>query len=113
MLKRLAIAVVVVLGAFFWKLDVFPQERELVWSLPSGDFDSIEIQLWSAENALLKREEQFFEGPSPSEVRQTVSVRSGTYLAKVFLRKREGEEVPPVVRTLQLGSENVEIISLR
>lgn len=75
-----------------WQAGFFPRERELVWHLGEdrASIRSVELQLWSAQGELIKREQLFFpEGPGP-ELSQSITLLKGEYQAQIFVR-REGE----------------------
>ena len=116
LLKRLPIVVFAVAGLWLWKGGggVFPTSRELVWQLP-GELSSIravEIQVWEG-GALLKREELSFPAGVSMDVVQRLPLKTGTYQARVFVR-REGQAAPEAIaRELRLGEEETVVTSLR
>jgi len=107
LLKRLPFFAFLAVGLWLWKGGLFPQERELVWTL--GDeratVRKLEIQLWDDEGRLLKREELFFpQGAAPAQVTQKVSLKEGHYTARIFVQREGGGESPEArVRELEIG----------
>lgn len=88
LLKRLPLLAAVALGLWLWQSDLFPQERQLVWTLPNDApvLQRLEIQIWS-DGELLKREELFPSGPL-TEVRQSLVLREGEYRVEAYAYPR-------------------------
>jgi hypothetical protein len=97
LLRRLPLLIVAVIGIWLWQTSV-GSERQLIWQIPAsiGAVEQVEIQLRDEGGELVKREAWFFESRRPGELTQEVKLRSGQYLAQIFLT-REGK-----TRTVQV-----------
>lgn len=96
LLVRLPLIIALLLGAWLWKggFGVLPTDRELTWKL-GGEYASIrkaELQVWEGQT-LLTREELSMPKGAMADPTQKLSLRKGTYTAKVFVW-REGEAAP-------------------
>ncbi len=105
LLKRLPFFAFLAVGLWLWKGGLFPQDRELVWTLGEdrASVRKLEIQLWDDEGHLLKREELFFHQGAPAQVTQKVSLRQGHYTARVFVLREGRTDSESRVRDLEIG----------
>ncbi|HZN93124.1 MAG TPA: hypothetical protein VFB81_10490 [Myxococcales bacterium] len=116
---RLPLLVALVLGTWLWRSSLFSQPRELVVLLPPGRAPAarVEVQLYSEEGELLKREERSFQGADPAEsgrsvLRMEVSLRRGRYLCRAFVRDAAGTE-RSLSRAVELGDERTVEVELQ
>lgn len=112
---RLPLLAALVLGAWLWQSDLFPQDRELVLLLPPqrAPLARAELQLYAEGGELLKREEQFFPGGgAPAALREELSLKRGRYLCRVFLRDTSGAEVQ-LSQALEIGEARTYELELR
>ena len=116
---RLPLLGALVLGVWLWRSSLFPQPRELVVLLPPtrAPIAGVEVQLYSEEGELLKREERFLEGldatgTGRSVLRMEISLRSGRYLCRAFLRDAQGAGLA-LSRTVELGDERTYEVELQ
>lgn len=111
--RRLGVLAFIALGVWLWQSNVFVQPRELIWQV--GEDRSIawvEIQLWSGQGELIKREAFSFAQGAPFELAQKVPLIEGTYQARVFIRRGAGAE-EAYAQTVRVGSERSLVLSLR
>lgn len=106
---RLPLLAAAALGLWLWQSGPFSQPRELVLMLPQGRTPaaSVEIQLYSEEGALLRRDERFFKAGSagaPSVLREEIALAPGRYLCRVFVRDAQGATTS-LSHTVDVGSE--------
>ena len=97
----------VALGLWLWRAGCLPQERDLVWRVPvdRASIRSVEIQIWSPEGEMLKREQFFFPQGPGQEITQSLALPEGNYQAQVFIL-REGRPTPRVARQpLSIGRQ--------
>lgn len=104
LLRRLPLLLFAALALVLYQAGFFPRERELAWRLGEdrASIRSVELQLWSAQGELLKREQLSFpEGPGP-ELSWSISLLKGEYQVQIFVR-REGEAKPRLAGRQQLS----------
>lgn len=103
----------VALGVWLYQSSLFPQDRQLVWRLESGGeaITQLELQLWSPENQLLKREVQSFPHGAPAQVEQKLSLSEGRYEAR-YVIDRVGGKQEAGKRTLEVGGEKTYHLTL-
>jgi hypothetical protein len=106
LMKRLPLLVLAGLGLWLWQVTA-PPERELVWRLEGGGWNSVrslDIQVMNSEGQLLKRQERYFS-ERESEVKVKVDLPEGTYRVLFFITDRDRPAGPPVVEMLTIGEE--------
>lgn len=110
LLRRLPVLLFVALGLWLYKSDLFPQERTLRWQTGQrrAQIRGVELQLWSLEGELLKREQFALPQGAPSELVQTLSLKEGTYDAR-YVIDRDGSAQEAGKRELRVtdGAEYV------
>jgi|CXWL01.1.fsa_nt_gi hypothetical protein len=115
LLVRMPLIIALLLGAWLWKggLGLLPSDRELTWKL-GGDYASIrkaELQVWEGET-LLTREELSMPNGAMADPTQKLSLRSGSYTAKVFVW-RKSEVVPRAWSSTFVVADGVNVIVSR
>ncbi len=111
--KRLPFLIVAGLGLLLWRAPFLPQERLLVFQLPTSwsEATRVDLQLYDAEGALLLRQERSFKDGAPRELSEKLSLRRGEYRALLFAQLPQGEkraEAP-----LRLGGEETLVTPVR
>lgn len=81
----------VALGVWLYQSNLFPQDRTLRWETgrSRAQIRAVELQLWTQEGQLLKREQWAFPHGAPGVVAQTVSLSEGTYDARYVIERQD------------------------
>lgn len=103
LLRRLPVLLFVAVGIWLYKSNLFPQERTLRWQTGQSRalIRGVELQLWSLEGELLKREQFALPSGAPAEVVQTVPLSEGKYDAR-YVIDREGSAQEAGARELRV-----------
>ena len=93
-MKRLPLLVFVALGLWLWKSPLFPQTRHIVWQTGAGaaDIRRVDVQLYSPQGELLKRDLREFPSGATADVVQDVALREGTYDARFAVDRSHGRQ---------------------
>lgn len=110
LLRRLPVLLFVALGLWLYKSDLFPQDRTLRWETgpTRALIRGVELQLWTQDGQLLKREQFAFPDGAPGVVAQTLALSEGTYDAR-YVIDRQGRAQEAGRRELRVndGAEYV------
>lgn len=115
LLRRLPLLLMAALGVWLWQTTSTP-EREVVWQLDGSGWAAVralDFQVTAPDGKILKREEQFFTGAPPYEVKLRVALPEGTYRTLIFVKEESRPTRPPLVESLTIGSERYVLQKLR
>src|SRR5512140_969733 len=94
LMKRLPLLVFAALGIWLWKSPVFPQPRHIVWQTgaAAADIRRVDVQLYSSQGELLKRDLREFPSGAGADVVQDAALREGTYDARFVVDRSHGQQ---------------------
>jgi len=100
-------------GAWLYQSNLFPQERKLSWAVGTAGaaITQVELQIWSPEGELLKREMRAFPRGAPSQLEQTLALKEGRYEARYVIERASGPQEAGV-RPLEVSAEKTYFLSL-
>jgi hypothetical protein len=115
-LKRfIPLLIIGAVGVWIWKggSGLFPADHQLIWQIP-GEWRTVravEIQIWD-EDELLKREELSFPRGLTGDITQKLSLKQGSYRARVFVRREDQPNSISWSWPVRIGGDESVLIAL-
>lgn len=113
LLRRLPVLAFVALGVVLYRSALFPQERLLRWQTGGSRaaIRTVELQLWSEDGTLLRREHRSFPSGAPGELALQLTLAEGHYAAR-FVIDREGQPQEGGTYRFEIGEGREYVIPL-